>query len=67
MADSLAPAMKGDGVMNAVLQKIIIGCVIVLFALGPVACEKEGTAEKAGKKVDETVESVKEKVKEATD
>lgn len=53
--------------MKTWLKIIIIGSVVALFTLGPIACEKQGPAEKAGKKIDETFDAVKDKVKEATD
>ena len=40
---------------------------MAVLTLGPIACEKQGPAEKAGKKIDEAVESVKDTVKKATD
>lgn len=53
--------------MKICLKMIVIGCVIVLFTLGPIACEKKGPAEKAGEKIDETVNAVKDQVKKATE
>ena len=38
---------------------------LVIFALSTVACEKEGSAEKVGKKIDKAVETVKEKIDDA--
>lgn len=39
---------------------------LLFFSLSMVACEKEGGAEKAGKKIDKAVESVKKKIDDAT-
>jgi len=39
---------------------------LVIFALSTVACEKERGAEKAGKKIDKAVETVKDKINDAT-
>ncbi|HEU18390.1 MAG TPA: transport-associated protein [Deltaproteobacteria bacterium] len=39
---------------------------LLIFSFLTVACEKEGGAEKAGKKIDKAIESVKEKVDDAT-
>ncbi len=49
----------------ALMKKILllIGSFLLVFSFA--ACEKEGPAEKAGKKVDESVEKTKEKMEEA--
>jgi len=39
---------------------------VFIFSLSTVACEKEGGAEKAGKKIDKAVETLKEKVDDTT-
>jgi len=39
---------------------------LMMFVFSTVACEKEGGAEKAGKKIDKAVESVKKKIGDAT-
>lgn len=39
---------------------------VLIFSLSTVTCEKEGGAEKAGKKIDKVVETVKEKINDAT-
>ena len=43
---------------------LLILAIIMTFTLS--ACQKEGPAEKAGKKIDKTVNSVEKKVKDAT-
>jgi hypothetical protein len=49
------------------LKKIIvIGFAISCLLISAVACEKEGTAEKAGKEIDRALDSAKEKLDEAT-
>jgi len=50
------------------LKMILIVCVLCsLLGLTTIGCEKEGPAEKAGKKVDETMDSAKKAFKELTD
>lgn len=41
-----------------------ISCVLLIFSA--VACEKEGSAEKAGKQVDQALDDAKKKFEEAT-
>jgi ABC-type transporter MlaC component len=41
--------------------------VVMLLAVGLAGCESEGPVEKAGKKIDEAMESIKETAQEATD
>jgi hypothetical protein len=53
--------------MKLLCNIFIAGCVLALFAVGPIACENKGPAEKAGKKIDETVDAVKDSVKKAVD
>jgi len=49
------------------LKKIIAVILSVSFLMATaVACQKEGTAEKAGKAVDKAFDSAKQKVDEAT-
>ena len=48
-------------------SKLFILLLSVLFAFAIVACEKEGPAEKAGEKIDESIEKVEEKVDESVD
>lgn len=40
--------------------------LLVVFVLSASACEKEGNAEKAGKKLDEAFNSAKDKLNDAT-
>jgi hypothetical protein len=53
--------------MNSLRSKIIVLCMSAFFAFAFVGCEKEGPAEKAGKTVDQALDSVKEKAEEATE
>ena len=53
--------------MNSLRSKILVLCVSAFFAFAFTACEKEGPAEKAGKTVDQAVESVKDKAEEVTE
>jgi len=51
----------------SILRKIILvffGCMIIVFFI---ACKKEGPAERAGKKIDETVEKAGDKIKESAE
>ena len=50
------------------LQTILIGCILcALLGFTTVGCEKEGPAEKAGKKIDEALDSAKKTFKKLTD
>ena len=50
------------------LRTLLMGALFFgLVGLVTVSCEKEGPAEKAGKKVDETLESAKKALKKMTD
>ena len=53
--------------MRLVRRTIVVCFVIAFFAVGLTACEKEGPAEKAGKKIDQAFDAAKEKVHEATE
>lgn len=48
----------------SMLKKLSILSVSLLIAAGLFACEKNGTAEKVGGKIDKTVEQTKEKVED---
>ncbi len=52
--------------MSFLRIKMFVLCAIAIFAFGITGCKKEGTAEKAGKEVDQALESAKEKLEEAT-
>jgi len=52
--------------MKALGKKLLIFCFIGFFACGLVGCKKEGAAEKAGKKVDQAIDSAKKEVEKAT-
>jgi uncharacterized protein YjbJ (UPF0337 family) len=50
------------------MKRIIFTTLLsALFAAGLMGCEKEGPAETAGKKLDETVEEAGEKIEQAAD
>lgn len=54
--------------MNFWKKSVLIFCTAVFCMAGPMACQKEeGPAEKAGKKIDQALDSVKKKVEEATE
>ncbi len=48
------------------LKKLSLLSAALLIATGLFACEQKGPAEKAGEKIDETVEQAKEKIEDAT-
>jgi len=48
------------------MKRTIIFLIIIAFALTLTACEKEGTAEKAGKAFDKVLDSAKDKIDKAT-
>jgi len=50
----------------SILKKIILFFFSCMIIVSFTACKKEGPAERAGKKIDETVEKAGDKVKEAT-
>ena len=47
-------------------SKIFFVFILMALALVLTACEKEGTAEKAGKALDNVLDSAKDKINEAT-
>jgi hypothetical protein len=52
--------------MKSLGKKLLILCLIGFLASGFVSCKKEGTAEKAGKQIDQAIDSAKKQVEEAT-
>jgi uncharacterized lipoprotein YehR (DUF1307 family) len=52
-------------------MSILKNCVLVLFScmiiISFTACKKEGPAERAGKKMDETIEKAGDKIKESAE
>ncbi|MBU0909995.1 MAG: hypothetical protein KKC76_00755 [Proteobacteria bacterium] len=52
--------------MKSFFKKMVVIGALISLTMALVACSEEGTAEKAGKEVDKTFNSVKEKVHEAT-
>jgi hypothetical protein len=48
-------------------REILSAMLIGLLVVGLMACEKEGTAEKAGKAIDEAASDVAEEAEEATE
>lgn len=53
-------------VMKKLGKKLLILCLMGFLACGFVGCKKEGEAEKAGKKIDQAINSAKKQVEEAT-
>jgi predicted small lipoprotein YifL len=51
----------------SILKNIILFFFICMIIVSLTACKKEGPAERAGKKIDETVEKTGEKIKESTE
>ena len=51
----------------SILKNIILVFFISMIIVSFTACKKEGPAERAGKKIDETVEKTGEKIKESTE
>ncbi len=47
-------------------SKVALLLLAVIMVFTTAACEKEGSTEKAGKKIDKAFNSVKDKVKDAT-
>jgi len=52
--------------MKSLQTKIFTLCIIAFFTFAFVGCKKEGPAEKAGKKLDQALDSAKKKAEEAT-
>lgn len=52
--------------MKSMWKKILILCGLALFVFAQIGCEREGAAEKAGKNIDETLDTAKEKINDAT-
>ncbi len=46
--------------------KMVVLAAVACFAFGIAGCGEKGTAEKAGKEVDKTVESAKDAIHDAT-
>jgi predicted amino acid-binding ACT domain protein len=59
-------ARKGGNVMS-ILKKIVLVLFSCMIIVSFAACKKEGPAERAGKKMDETVEKAGEEMKEAAE
>ena len=53
--------------MNRFKSSVVAMVLAAPVAFATVGCEKEGPAEKAGKKVDEALDSAKESFKKMTD
>ena len=52
--------------MKSLFSKILIICISSSLAFGFMGCEKKGPVEKAGEKVDQAVDTAKEKVEDVT-
>jgi predicted small lipoprotein YifL len=52
--------------MRSFFKKVVLACMLLSAVVALAACGEEGDAEKAGKEIDKTFDSVKEKVHEAT-
>ena len=47
-------------------SNVTLLCLLGIFVFSAMGCEKEGNVEKTGKKIDEAVDSVKDKINDAT-
>ena len=52
--------------MKLIIRTFLIFFLLMAFATMQTGCQREGTAEKAGKKIDKTYETAKDKFKEMT-
>lgn len=52
--------------MSFLKQFVFIVCLLTLL-VGGIACEQEGPAERAGEKIDQTIEEAGDKLEEAAD
>jgi hypothetical protein len=66
MKRSITNFIIKEGTMKSLGEKLLVLSLIGFFACGFVGCKKEGTAEKAGKKIDQAIDSAKKQVEEAT-
>lgn len=48
------------------MKRLVIFFLMGFLVCGFFACKKEGTAEKAGKKIDQAIDSAKKQVEDAT-
>lgn len=51
--------------MKSIIKKLMVIMAITALLFVATGCEKEGSAEKAGKKIDQTLNSIKDKIDEA--
>jgi hyperosmotically inducible protein len=51
----------------SILKNIILVFFSIMIIVSLTACKKEGPAERAGRKIDETVEKTGDKIKESTE
>jgi len=51
----------------SILKKIVLVLFSCMIIVSFTACKKEGPAERAGKKIDETIEKAGEQIKESAD
>ena len=51
--------------MKTFLQRVITALIMIVLMVGPSGCTKEGPAEKAGKKIDKTIEKAGEQIEKA--
>lgn len=54
------------GIIMSFRNTILTMIIIAFLSIPIMGCEKEGTAEKAGKKIDNAIEAAKETVKKQT-
>ena len=56
-----------ENIMKSLSTKILVLCISSFLAFAFIGCNNEGPAEKAGKNLDQAVDSAKEKVEEVTE
>ena len=52
--------------MKLKVHSVFILCLLLMFSVSFIGCSKEGTAEKAGKKIDQGLDAAKDKFNEMT-
>ena len=53
--------------LSKLKKTLVIGLTVTFLGIAVAACEKEGPAEKAGEKIDQTMEDAKDKASEMGD
>ncbi len=53
--------------MKSLFNRILVLCVVACLTFAFSGCKEEGSAEKAGKKIDQLMDSAKDSVEKATE